>query len=191
MNIVIVVGTNRAGSMSKNIAQYLERLYLAKGVSVTIMDLSEMQTEWFTPEIYRKPKPDSFIAFHAPIVEADGIVFVVPEYNGSFPGALKFYIDLWSYPDDFMNTCVAYVGISSNQWGALRPIEQLQGVFGYRNAFQFNERIFLSNIWSRWDFETKRLKPLHEKGVDFNWLLEAQTTNFVQFCTTHSTQKIE
>lgn len=188
MKIVIVVGTNRVGSMSKNIAQYLERLYLAEGVSVTVLDLSEMPAEWLNPDIYKKPKPQSFIEFHSPITEADGIVFVVPEYNGSFPGALKFYIDLWSYPDDFTNRCVAFVGISSNQWGALRPIEQLQGVFGYRNAFQFNERIFLSNIWTRWDFETQRLKPLHAKEIDFNELIETQTTGFIQFCRNNSSK---
>ncbi len=28
-------------------------------------------------------------------------------------------------------------------WGALRPVEQLQAIFGYRNAHLFPERVFI------------------------------------------------
>jgi len=31
-------------------------------------------------------------------------------------------------------------------WGALRPVEQLQAIFGYRNAFVFPERVFMPGI---------------------------------------------
>jgi NAD(P)H-dependent FMN reductase len=31
-------------------------------------------------------------------------------------------------------------------WGALRPVEQLQAIFGYRNAYVFPERVFLPGI---------------------------------------------
>ena len=31
-------------------------------------------------------------------------------------------------------------------WGALRPIEQLQAIFGYRNAFVYPDRVFLPGI---------------------------------------------
>ena len=31
-------------------------------------------------------------------------------------------------------------------WGALRPIEQLELIFGYRNAFIYPERVFLPAI---------------------------------------------
>jgi NAD(P)H-dependent FMN reductase len=38
------------------------------------------------------------------------------------------------------------VGVSAGIWGALRPVEQLQAIFGYRNAFLFPERVFLPRI---------------------------------------------
>lgn len=186
MNIVIVVGTNRAGSMSKKVSLYLSEKYQAEGCSVHIVDLSKLPAELMTPDIYGNPKPDSFNSFHDPILNADGVVFVVPEYNGSFPGILKFYIDLWQYPQAFEKRCVAFVGISSNQWGALRPIEHLQGVFGYRNAWQFNERVFLNHIWSRWNDEEKNFRPMTPKDLDYNALLDSQTKGFVEFCKVHS-----
>ena len=109
MNIVVIAGTNRVGSNSKKVALYLCAKYEAEGCHVQLIDLAELPSELLTPTIY-KEKPESFNAFHDPILNADGVVFVVPEYNGSFPGVLKFYIDLWKYPDAFEGRCVAFVG---------------------------------------------------------------------------------
>ena len=36
--------------------------------------------------------------------------------------------------------------IAAGAWGALRPVEQLQQIFGYRNAYLFPERVFLPNV---------------------------------------------
>ena len=47
----------------------------------------------FDPTIYsQKPKPSSFDPFQNAITQADGIVIVIPEYNGSYPGALKYLL---------------------------------------------------------------------------------------------------
>ena len=100
MNIVVIVGTNRVGSNSKKIALYIAAKYETEGCTVQVIDLADLPSELLSPTVY-KEKPESFTAFHDPILNADGVVFVVPEYNGSFPGILKFYIDLWKYPDAF------------------------------------------------------------------------------------------
>ena len=181
MNILIISGTNRAGSMSLKVAKKLELQYAAGGVDVQVLDLATLPQEIFVPNIY-KEKPASLKPFNDAVLGADGIVFVVPEYNGSFPGALKYFIDLWAYPEAFEGRKVAYVGIAAGVWGALRSVEHLQGVFGYRNAFQFPERIFINNIYARWDFETTIVKKLHEKEPDVELLIESQTKNFIQFC---------
>ena len=31
-------------------------------------------------------------------------------------------------------------------WGVLRPVEQLQAIFGYRNAYNYPERVFMPGI---------------------------------------------
>ena len=71
---------------------------------------------------------------------------VVPEYNGSMPGALKLFIDLLPYPDSFEERPVCYVGIASGQFAGLRPVEHLQQVFGYRNAYNFPRRVFVPTV---------------------------------------------
>ena len=78
---------------------------------------------------------------------ADGIHIVCPEYNGSYPGVLKYFIDHWKYPDTFEYRPLAFVGLGG-RFGGLRPVEHLQGVFGYRNAFVYPERVFIFDVWN-------------------------------------------
>ena len=46
---------------------------------------------------------------------------------------------------------VAFVGEANGAYGALRAVEQLQGVFAYRNAHQYPKRVFIPAIKSRFD----------------------------------------
>ena len=179
MNITIVSGTNRAGSMSLKIAEKVQKQYEAQGAHTHLVDLQKLPASCFVPTIY-KTKPQELQAFIDPILQADGVVFIVAEYNGSFPGILKYYIDLWKYPDCFENRAVSYIGVSAGMWGGLRAVEALQGVMGYRNAFQFNERVFINNIYQRWQEGT--VKTLTEKEESIEELLQRQTQNFIQFC---------
>src|SRR5205814_1354361 len=78
------------------------------------------------------------------VTRASGVVLVVPEYNGSYPGVLKLFIDYWRYPETFESRPVAFVGLG-NRWGGLRPVEHLQQALGYRNSYIFPNRVFLSN----------------------------------------------
>ncbi|MEZ4873554.1 MAG: NAD(P)H-dependent oxidoreductase [Bdellovibrionales bacterium] len=77
---------------------------------------------------------------------SEGLIFVVPEYNGSYPGALKYFIDHWDYPASFEHKPVCFIGLGG-RFGGLRPVEHLQGVLGYRNAFMFPDRVFITNVW--------------------------------------------
>jgi chromate reductase, NAD(P)H dehydrogenase (quinone) len=184
MQITTIVGTNRNGSMSLKIGTKIQKLYSSLGVTSNIIDLRELPAEIFTPMAY-KEKPTAFQPFQNLILESAGLHFIVPEYNGSYPGILKYFIDMWKYPDSFENRCVAYTGVAAGQWGGLRSVEHLQGVLGYRNAFQFNERIFINNIYSRWDWENSTIKKLNEKEFDIEELIQNQVKNFVEFCRVH------
>jgi len=50
------------------------------------------------------------------------------------------------FPESFDRKPVAFVGLSAGYYGALRPVEQLQQIFGYRNAHIFPARVFLPSI---------------------------------------------
>ncbi len=141
----IISGTNRPQSRTRKVAEFIQKLYLELGEETEIIDLADVGLEQLAAAApYGDAMPEKMRAAIEKINGADGLIVVCPEYNGSMPGALKYFIDHWSYPASFEFRPVAFVGIGM-RFGALRPVEHLQGVFGYRNAFIYPERVFIAN----------------------------------------------
>ena len=139
-----------------------------------MLDLADMSAEIFSPTSYAE-KPAGFAKFTDAILASDGLVIVTPEYNGSVPGVLKYFIDMLPFPESFERRPVCFVGLSAGIWGALRPVEQLQAIFGYRNAFVFPERVFMPGIGKVLDAAGKFTNE------DMPKRLTAQATGFVEF----------
>lgn len=148
--IVIISGTNREGSNTRKVAGLVEQMHAAAGAQTKLLDLREMPAECFTPAAYGA-RPAGFQPFADAVLAASGLVVVTPEYNGSFPGVLKYFVDLLEFPASFERRPVCFVGLSAGMWGAIRSIEQMQMIFGYRNAYVFPERVFLPGIGGRFD----------------------------------------
>ena len=144
-SILIISGTNRPASNTLRVARAVERHYAQAGVRHDLFSLMDLPCELFSPDAYAK-KPAAFVAVQEKVLAAAGLHVVLPEYNGSFPGVLKYFIDLLRFPQSFDRKAVAFVGVADGQWGGLRAVEQMQLVFGYRNAHVFPERIFVSNV---------------------------------------------
>ncbi len=68
-------------------------------------------------------------------IPANKLYFVIPEYNGGFPGILKLFIDACSIRD-YKGTFhggkkAALMGVSSGRAGNLRGLEHFTGVLNY------------------------------------------------------------
>ena len=172
--LVMIVGTNRPGSNTRKVARQVEEIYGALGVALHVLDLAQMPSEIFAPSSYAE-KPQAFAPFAQAILHADGLVVVTPEYNGGMPGVLKYFIDMLKFPESFQARPVCFVGLAAGLWGALRPVEQLQSIFGYRNAHVYPERVFLPRINDLLDGEGRLTDPEILKR------LKAQADGFIEF----------
>lgn len=146
MKITLLSGTNRPGSNSRKVTSIIAELYREAGQPVDILDLVDLPPEIFHASSYAE-KPASFAPFSEAILASDGVHIVTPEYNGGVPGVLKYFIDMLKFPESFEHRPVVFTGVAAGMWGALRPIEQLQAIFGYRNAYLCPERVFLPGIF--------------------------------------------
>lgn len=130
--IKIIVTTNRKNSVSKIIAGFYQQLFTAKGVSSEILELEHLPIDFISSALYaNNGKNAAYNAFHAKVAEGTKYVFVVPEYNGSFPGILKAFIDGMTYPNTFLNKKCALVGISSGIGGGGIAMSHLTDIFHY------------------------------------------------------------
>ena len=172
--ITLIVGTNRPGSNTRKVATLVEEIYTALKVPLHVLDLAKLPPEIFSPASYAE-KPKAFRPFAEAILQSSGVVVVSPEYNGGIPGVLKYFIDMLKFPESFIERSVCFVGLAAGVWGALRPVEQLQAIFGYRNAFIFPQRVFLPNVNDLLD-DGGRLKD-----AELLERLKAQANGFVAF----------
>ena len=143
--ITLIVGTNRPDSNSRKIARQVEEIYAGLKVPIHVLDLAHLPPEIFSPSSYAE-KPKSFAPFAEAVLKSSGLHLVTPEYNGGLPGVLKYFIDMLKFPESFERRPVCFTGVAAGIWGALRPVEQLQAIFGYRNAYLYPERVFLPGI---------------------------------------------
>jgi chromate reductase, NAD(P)H dehydrogenase (quinone) len=172
--ITLIIGTNRPGSNTRKVARHVEEIYAQLKVPLKVLDLAQLPPEIFSPTSYAE-KPAAFAPFAEAILKAHGLVIVTPEYNGSVPGILKYFIDMLKFPESFQSRPVCFVGVAAGIWGALRPVEQLQQIFGYRNAYIYPERVFLPQINNLLDANGRLNNP------ELVGRLKAQAEGFVGF----------
>ena len=178
--MTLVVGTNRPGSNSRKVAAHIEEIYRELKTPLRVLDLAELPPEIFLPTAYAE-KPASFTLFSDAVLQSSGLIIVTPEYNGSMPGVLKYFIDMLKFPESFEHRPVCFVGLAAGIWGALRSVEQLQAIFGYRNAYLFPERVFMPRINQSLDAQGRitdaellaRLRTQQEGFVEFVRKLKA------------------
>ncbi len=130
--ITIVVGTNRPKSKSQEVAAFYKNLLDELGAPNQILNLENLPADFTVTALYENGnKNEAFNQLKAKIHEAKKYVFIVPEYNGSFPGVLKAFIDGLSYPNEIMNKKAALVGISDGVQGGALALSHLNDVFNY------------------------------------------------------------
>lgn len=173
--ITVISGTNRPGSNTRKIAALIHEMLQGAGEEVSLLDLAGLPPEIFADSSYAS-KPGSFSAFQDQILETDGVLTVVPEYNGSFPGVLKYFIDMLRFPESLYEMPAAFVGISSGRWGGVRAVEHLEMVFQYRHAHLFGRRCFVPGVGRVLDENGRLTEP------DIAERLNKLARNFARFC---------
>jgi len=172
--IALIVGTNRPGSNTRKVAAQIENIYAELKVPLRVLDLEKLPPEIFSTGSYAE-KPKSFQPFAEAILQSAGIHVVTPEYNGSVPGALKYFIDMLKFPESFDGRPACFTGLSAGVWGGLRPVEHLQQIFGYRNAHIFPVRVFMPQVHNLFDGSGKI------KDAELLSRLKKQAEGFAEF----------
>lgn len=173
MRLTVVPGTNRAGALTHKLAKLIAADYAALGCEVDLLTL-DLGPEFLDPLAYKQPQP-AVSSLVARFLSCDAAVFVVPEYNGSYPGILKLFVDMLPEREGFSQRPCAFIGLSAGQFSSLRSVEHFQGVAGYRNAYIFPNRVFIGDSFKQFDAEGKLIEP------KLTARLAAQATGFIDF----------
>jgi chromate reductase len=97
------------------------------------------------------------------IVEADGLLMVTPEYNGSIPGVLKNAIDWASRPhreSALWGKTVAIAGATTGQYGAIWAQQDLRRVLGMAGARVVDGEVPVPRAQEKFDSEGRLVDPM-------------------------------
>ena len=175
--ITIVSGTNRNDAVSKRISRIYQKLLVDQNVENQIIDLSELPTDFAFSALYEKSgKNELFNTFREKMKSSEKFIFICAEYNGSFPGVLKMFIDGLEFPDTFQNKKCALVGLSAGVQGGGLALSHLTDIFNYCGMHVLALKPKLAQIEQNMDEDKQEItNDLYKE------LIETQVSQLVDF----------
>jgi NAD(P)H-dependent FMN reductase len=150
--ITIISATNRPNSRTEFTAQYVFDL-IGKFTDdeVNLIKLSELDSGFVHPKMYTGEfqHPALTEIQDKYIIPAKKWILLSPEYNGSYSGIGKVFVDALSvrrYADTFKGKKLGLIGVASGRAGNLRGLDHLTTAFNYLGMNVFPNRFPISQI---------------------------------------------
>ncbi len=130
MFISIIVGSSRVDSQSAKVGHYVSQLVSMKHVLHSVKDLFPKLWDNEAFESVKEQALSTNTALCEELNEADGFIFVVPEWNGMVPPAMKNLFVICAH--EFAHKPALLVTVSAGMGGAY-PIAELR-MSSYKNS---------------------------------------------------------
>ena len=145
--ITLLVGTNRPASRARRIASIYTSLLAELGAESQLLDLAELPSDFVASALYANAGTHPGFNRLAGLLDASNkLVIITPEYNGSFPGVLKAFIDGLPYPGGIQGKRAALIGLSSGGQGGLLAMSHLTDILMYLGTTVLPQRVRLPFI---------------------------------------------
>ncbi|SMB91628.1 NADPH-dependent FMN reductase [Hymenobacter roseosalivarius DSM 11622] len=174
--ITIIIGTNRPSARTRRVATLYGELLHEQGVAYQLLDLANLPPDFTAVALYTNAgRHDGFNQLCELANTADKLVFVVPEYNGSFPGVLKAFIDGLPYPGGIRGKKAALVGLSTGVQGGILALSHLTDILMYLGTAVLPARVRLPAIDKFLSEDGELTNPLYKE------LLQDQVRQLLAF----------
>jgi len=157
--ILIISGTNRRESRSRAIAEIYSEFLTQAATENEVLDLHNLPRDFIFSALYENALTHpEFNQIQAKIDRIAKVLFVISEYNGSFPGALKAFMDGLRYPDTFTGKKGALIGFSSNAQGAQLALSHMTDILHHLGMIVMPDKPKLPFIEELLGGEDKQLR---------------------------------
>lgn len=134
----IISGTNRVGSHTEKVAKEYQRILKEKGVPANLFTLKN-----FNP----LSRNDKFLKAESQfLIPAKKFIFIIPEYNGSYPGVLKTMIDNSDIRKAWFFKKALLAGVATGRAGNLRGMDHLADTLNYLKMTVHYNKLPISRI---------------------------------------------
>ena len=134
IRILGVAGSLRRGSLNRALLRAAQGL-APEGMAIETFELDDVPL--YNGDVEAEGDPPGVAAFKTAIRQADGVLFVTPEYNHGVPGVMKNAVDWASRPAQsaaLAGKPVGIIGASPGMTGSARGQSQLRQAFEFTNS---------------------------------------------------------
>ncbi len=137
------------------------------------MDLRDYPMPIYNPDDHeRNGFDENALRFQGLLTQHDGLLIASPEYNGSFPAALKNAIDWASRPSDeyerdkvFRGKFAAIMTASPGSFGGIRSLAHLRGVLMSIGVEVLSAEIAVSFVGDKFDGDGEEMTDEKTKNT--------------------------
>ncbi len=145
--ITIISGTNRKNAVSMDVARQYSEILNEKSTENIILDLRDLPSDFIYSSLYEKAGENEHFNRAGDLMNrSEKFVFIIPEYNGSFPGVLKAFIDGLDRNKALTHKKCALVGISAGDQGAGPALSHFTDILNYCGTHVLAYRLRIPNI---------------------------------------------
>ncbi len=134
----IISGTNRSGSHTEKAAREYQRILKNKNIDAKLFSLQDLDV-LNRNEAIKKAEAEI-------LIPTQKFIFIIPEYNGSYPGVLKAFIDnsdiknVWNYKKALLT------GVATGRAGNIRGMDHLSDTLHFMKMNVFYNKLPISVI---------------------------------------------
>ena len=145
--ITLICATNRPGSNSSKVARFYQQRLEAAGVDHHYFSLEDFPQDLLNNDMYKYNTHADLVRIQDEVLKpATKFIFVMPEYNGSFPGVLKAFIDSSDIAACWHNKKACMVGVAAGRAGNLRGMEHFTNILGHIKIDVLHLKIPISGV---------------------------------------------
>jgi len=163
----IISGTNRKGSNSLKVSKQYQNILKDKGIGAKLVSLEGI-------DLNNKSAVFSEIETEV-LIPSEKFIFILPEYNGSYPGSLKAIIDLTDIRKVWWGKKALLTGLSTGRAGNLRGMDHLAGALNYMKVAVHPNKLPISSVDKLINEQDEIVDELTIKAI------QQQVNDFIDF----------
>lgn len=136
----IISATNRIGSNTLKVSKQYQQFFKEQGIDAKLLSLEDFKSFH---------RDENFNALETEyLAPASKFIFIMPEYNGSFPGVFKLMMDISDLSVCWNFKKVMLVGVANGRAGNLRGIDIMTNMCNYMKMHVFFNKLPISSVSS-------------------------------------------
>lgn len=143
--ITLLNATNRPNNRTAAVSHTYKQLLSKLEIPYQYLSLQDIKGEWLIAQSVGNKVSELETLINTYINEAQKLIIISPEYNGSFPGILKLFIDCLPHKA-LEHKKIALTGVATGRGGNLRGMDHLTGILHYLNAEVLPFKLPISRI---------------------------------------------